>query len=89
MIAGSAMRLKSRFTGSASNEFTVTEPGPAAADAPEDLPEDVKALRSVEQIEEGSTITTKISEDKRLAVVVSAIDNGIGDLCVVWHQRLN
>lgn len=74
VIAASAKLITSRFTGSASNEFTVTEPGPSAGDAPVDLPDEVKALRTVDEKEEGSTVTTKVSEDKRLAAVVGAID---------------
>jgi len=75
VIAASAKLIKGRFTGSASNEFTVTEPGPSADEAPVDLPDDVKALRSVDQKEEGSTVTTTIAEDKRLAAVIAAIDH--------------
>ncbi len=40
----SCNRLNARFTGSPSHEYTVTEPGPSASDAPLDLPREVCPL---------------------------------------------
>jgi len=74
VIAASAKLIQKRFTGNPSHEFTVSEPGPSKAEAPVDLPAEVKALQTIEEKEEGATITTIISEDKRLAAVVAAID---------------
>lgn len=75
VIAASAQRIKTRFTGSASNEFVVSEPGPAADEAPVELPDEVKAIRTTEVKEDGTTITTTISEEKRVAAVVAWIDH--------------
>jgi radial spoke head protein 9 len=75
VIAASAQRIRTRFTGSASNEFVVSEPGPSADEAPVDLPDDVKAMRSTEEKEDGTTITTTISEERRVAAAIQWIDS--------------
>eukprot|EP00040_Diaphanoeca_grandis_P040117 m.261309 g.261309 ORF g.261309 m.261309 type:complete len:290 (-) comp41853_c0_seq1:200-1069(-) len=74
VIAASAKKIRTRFTGSASKEFVVTEPGPSASEEPVDLPAEVSALRQTETTEDGETITTTITEDKRLSALVQWID---------------
>lgn len=74
VTAASARRLTVRFTGNATYEYTVTEPGPSPSDAPLDLPPDVEKTRQKTQNDDGSEITTTIKEDQRLATVIQAID---------------
>lgn len=75
VIAESAKLIRKRFTGNMGNEFVVTEPGPSKDEAPTDLPEEVQAMRSVEEQDGGSTIvTTTIKEELRLSAVVGAVD---------------
>lgn len=85
VIANSAKKIRKRFTGTASNEFTVSEPGPSADEAPVDLPAEVAALRKTASQEDGVTITTTISEDKRLSALVRWIDE---ECAVLPHGAL-
>lgn len=75
VIAASAKRIKTRFTGTASTESFVTEPGPSENEAPLDLPADVSACRKSETKDEGVVVTTVIIEEKRLAATIAAIDH--------------
>jgi len=74
VICASAKRIKTRFTGSASKEYVVTEPGPDVSEAPVNLPAEVEALRQSETTDDGTTISTTITEEKRLSVLVQWID---------------
>lgn len=82
VIAKSAGKLSVRFTGNATHEYTVTEPGPAASDEPVDLPAEVAAMRTTETKDAGTEVTTKIKEDQRLAAVIGAVDR---ECAVVPH----
>lgn len=75
VIVNSSKKIKKRFTGTASHEFLVQEPGPSADEAPVDLPADVALLRKEQETETGVTITTTITEEKRLAALVEWIDH--------------
>lgn len=73
-LAASALKIRARFTGNLSNEYSVVEAGPGPEQAQEQLPEEVDALRRTENKEDGTTqITTVITEDRRLAATVAAI----------------
>lgn len=85
VLAASSLRIKTRFTGTASKEYTVTEPGPLASDPPLDLPADVAAARKTETKDETVTVTTTLTEEKRLAAVVQQIDL---ECAVVPHGAL-
>mgnify|MGYP001296968440 CR=1 FL=1 len=65
VIAASCLKLRTRFTGDASAECAVVEPKP---DAPVSLPADAERLRS----EADGQITTRVTEEMRLAAAVAA-----------------
>ena len=75
VIAASALKIKSRFTGTLGFEKTVAEPGPSPSDAPLELPAEVAALRKEDAKEDGTTVYTTVTEVKRLAALVAAIDH--------------
>eukprot|EP00056_Hartaetosiga_gracilis_P010234 m.150058 g.150058 ORF g.150058 m.150058 type:complete len:298 (-) comp13277_c0_seq5:2228-3121(-) len=75
VIINSCKRIKGRFTGNPSHEFTVSEPGLSSEEERPSLPEEVEAIRHEETVGDGSTVvTTTISEEKRLAASVAMID---------------
>eukprot|EP00039_Didymoeca_costata_P001664 m.54142 g.54142 ORF g.54142 m.54142 type:complete len:300 (+) comp10905_c0_seq2:128-1027(+) len=74
VTAASAQRITTRFTGTATHEYTVKEPGPSESDPPLDLPPDVEASRITDDNDGSPTVTSTIKEDQRLAAVVAAID---------------
>ena len=83
----SAQRITTRFTGTASHEYTVTEPGPSPTDPQPDLPAEVAKTRSTEQSSDDSTIVTStITEELRLATIVGAIDRDCA--CVPYGAYL-
>lgn len=83
----SAKRITTRFTGTASHEYTVTEPGPSPTDPQPDLPAEVAKTRSTEQSSDDSTVvTTTITEEMRLATIVGSIDRDCA--CVPYGAYL-
>lgn len=74
VLAASALRIRTRFTGNLSHEYSVVEPGPTPDQPHQRLPEDVESLRKQETKEDGSTqVTTTVAEDKRISATVAAI----------------
>lgn len=86
VLSATCSRIRTRFTGNPSTEVTVVEPGPSAdvartdgSDAVPPMPSDLVAARKEETKEDGSlTITTTVTEDRRLAATIALIDTEAG-----------
>eukprot|EP00043_Microstomoeca_roanoka_P021484 m.255307 g.255307 ORF g.255307 m.255307 type:complete len:294 (+) comp19354_c0_seq1:366-1247(+) len=75
VLAKSCAKIRGRFTGNPSHEFTVIEPGTPANEHRPQLPAELEAIRKEETKGDGSiVVTTVITEEKRLAAAIQAID---------------
>lgn len=72
VLLNTCLRIKGRLTGSAAHEYLVQEP---ATSFNSTVPPEVSLLRKEERKEDGSVMyTTTLTEEKRLAALVVAID---------------